>query len=153
MSLYSDLANVEKELEEARKKLTKYSNIQSAITPLPGYLETCMNSHKTASAYTSKIIINYEAIDAGAMGAIEKNFSTIEADFEEMIAQGNRLIAKYQERIELLEKERERLLAEIAAAEAAAARARESQTQTYPSQRASVVKPKFNNKFVIQSTK
>ena len=70
-----------------------------------------------------------------------------------MIAQGNRLIAKYQERIELLEKERERLLAEIAAAEAAAARARESQNQTYTSQRSSVVKPKFNNKFVIQSTK
>ena len=63
------------------------------------------------------------------------------------------LIAKYQERIELLEKERERLLAEIAAAEAAAARARESQIQTYTSQRSPVVKPKFNNKFVIQSTK
>ena len=153
MSLYTQLASVEEELREAKEKLTKYSNIHSAVSGLPGYLDICMDNYNTSSAYVSKIITNYEPIDAGAMATIDNNFKKIEEDFAEMIAQGNRLIAKYQERIELLEKETERLLAEIAAAEAAATRARVSQTQTYTSQRSPVVKPKFNNKFVIQSTK
>lgn len=153
MSLYTQLASVEEELREAKEKLTKYSNIHSAVSGLPGYLDSCMDNYNTSSAYVSKIITNYEPIDAGAMATIDNNFKKIEEDFAEMIAQGNRLIAKYEERIATLEAERARLLAEIEAAEAAAARAREAQNQTYTNQKTPVVKPSFNNKFVSQSVK
>ena len=125
MSAYTALAAVEKELKEAREKLTKYTNIRSAVTSLPGYLDSCVNEHKTASAFTSDIIISKESIDAGAMGEIDDDFKKMQEDFEEMIDQGNRLIAKYKEKVAELEAERARLIAEIEAVEAAARQAAE----------------------------
>ena len=142
MSEYTELTIVEQELQEAKEKLAKYKTIRSAVSSLPNQLSICDENYKTASTFTSDIIISRESIDAGAMQEIDDNHKKIQDDFDEMIEQGNQLVAKYEEKIAMLEAERSRILAEIEAMEEAARRAAEN-----------ITKPSVNNNTFPQSTK
>ena len=147
MSLYTELASIEKKLQEAKEKLNKYTTIRSAVSSLPGLVNTCITEHKEAEAYTSDIIISKESIDAGLMGEVNDNLKTTQEDIDEMIKQGNQLVARYEEKVAELESKKAILLAEIVAMEEAARRATEN-NQVYSESNKSIV-----NKTIIQSIK
>ena len=86
------------------------------------------------------------------MSVIDDKLNKIDMDIEEMIAQGNRLVAKYEEIVSNLELERERLLAEIAAMEAAAASRQTNQNyyQSSSSKADVIIKPSFAKKMINQ---
>ena len=81
------------------------------------------------------------------MGEVNDNLKTTQEDIDEMIKQGNQLVARYEEKVAELESKKAILLAEIVAMEEAARRATEN-NQVYSESNKSIV-----NKTIIQSIK
>lgn len=140
-------------LELAKDSATTTKNYDKTNTIINKLVNTCIAEHKEAEAYTSDIIISKESIDAGLMGEVNDNLKTTQEDIDEMIKQGNQLVARYEEKVAELESKKAILLAEIAAMEEAARRATEN-NQVYSESNKSIVnKTSIINKSIIQSIK